>query len=90
MGCRDAVTSPLTCLRVLTLSWMGLGKPTRVSVSLQHTTVATNEARDGGSAVLLVPVKNLLSQSEPDKLVPTGLQEVLNVFFPVDKQAAVR
>lgn len=28
--------SPLTCLRVLTLSWMGLGKPTRVSMSLEN------------------------------------------------------
>lgn len=28
--------SLLTCLRVLTLSWMGLGKPTRVSMSLQN------------------------------------------------------
>ena len=26
----------LTCFRVLTLSWIGLGKPTRVSISLQN------------------------------------------------------
>lgn len=35
----EAVIFPLTCFRVLTLSWMGLGKPTRVSVSLQNNTV---------------------------------------------------
>lgn len=32
----DGVIPLLTCLRVLTLSWMGLGKPTRVSMSLEN------------------------------------------------------
>lgn len=32
----EGVIPPLTCLRVLTLSWMGLGKPTRVSISLEN------------------------------------------------------
>jgi len=75
----------LTCLRVLTLSWIGRGKPTRVSVSLQN-----NEQLDLADRrhedIHKSSIRHLLSQSETDELVSAGLEEVLDVLLSVDTQ----
>lgn len=57
---------------------MGLGRPTRVSTSLEKKKPHERGQKGGGGRFLGYP----LPQSEADELVPAGLEEVLDVFFP--------
>ena len=78
----------LTCFRVLTLSWIGLGKPTKVSVSLQnnHQLDPDSERKVWKNNTSTSQKKYPLSQGKANELVSTGFQEVLDVFLPVDTQ----
>lgn len=95
---RDRINSRVklscfTCFRVFTLSWIGLGKPTRVSVSLQKTNVSHTQLHSKWWYQEVWPreTEDSLSQSESDELVSAGFQEVLDVLLPVgDRNAAVR
>lgn len=84
----EGVIPPLTCLRVLTLSWMGLGKPTRVSISLENNKhhYATLKEDNVSGIAYLSQMEYLLPQSETDEFVSTGLKEVLDVFLPAHTQ----
>ena len=75
---------------------MGLGRPTRVSVSLQSNKQQNQSDFQQNHFFSLLkwiifwndlfPDEHLLSQCEANELISTGLQEVLNVFLPVETQ----